>query len=116
MTYHAIGFGREGYVELSVVSSMEKADAIGHMADYFLAGLTFHPGKAYGDAVAGDKRAADGLAGAMAVDSLHKAPSGRGFLAGDRLVPVAGGVVAAIGALSLLVYVRRHLRREARRG
>jgi len=31
------------------------------------------------------------------------------------VVPVAGGIVAAIGALSLLFYIERHRRRDARR-
>jgi uncharacterized membrane-anchored protein len=47
ITLHAVGFGREAYVELTVVTSMHKTDQIGHMADDFLAGLNFHPGKAY---------------------------------------------------------------------
>jgi hypothetical protein len=31
-------------------------------------------------------------------------------------VPVAGSIVAGIGALSLVLYIQRHLRRESRRG
>jgi uncharacterized membrane-anchored protein len=116
VTYHAIGFGRDGYISLTVVSGMQTADEIGQMTQGFLDGLTFLPNKAYGDALPTDKRALDGLAGAMEVDTLHKAPSTVSLFASDTVVPLAGGVVAAIGALSLLVYIRRHLRREARRG
>jgi uncharacterized membrane-anchored protein len=116
VTYHAIGFGREGYVELSVVSSVQKAEVIGQMTDDFLTGLNFLPNKAYGDALPTDRRAAGGLAGAMGLASLHRADGGGGLLAGDRVVPVAGGIVAAIGALALIIYIQRQLRRDARRG
>jgi uncharacterized membrane-anchored protein len=115
ITYHAIGFGRDGYVELTIVTSTEKADEIGRMADNFLIGLNFQPGKAYTDTQPADKRAANGLAGAMGFDSLHKAPSNDNFFGSDRVVPVAGGIVAAIGAFSLLIYIQRHRRRESRR-
>ena len=115
-TYHAIGFGREGYVHLTIVTGVQKAEDIGRMADSFRLGLYFRPGKAYGDAVSTDRRAPDGLAGAMEIDSLHKARSDTRFWATDTVVPVAGGIVATIGALSLLIYIQRHLRRESRRG
>jgi uncharacterized membrane-anchored protein len=116
ITFHAIGFGREGYVELTVATSMQKAEEIGHMVDGFLLGLNFRPGKAYGDALPTDRRAPGGLAKAMGIGSLHRAEAGGNLMSGDTMVPVAGGIVAAIGALSLLLYIRRHLRREARRG
>lgn len=116
VTFHAIAFGREGYIELTVLTSVEKADEIGQMADNFLDGLNFRPGKAYGDALPADKRAPDGLAGAMGLDSLHKARTEFGFWASDTVIPVAGAIVAAIGALSLFIYIQRYLRREARRG
>jgi uncharacterized membrane-anchored protein len=115
VTYHAIGFGRTGYVEMTIVTSLEKAGEMGQMADDFLAGLNFRPGKAYGDALPADKRAPERLAGAMGLDSLHKATTGGSFWGSDVVVPVAGGVVAAIGALSLVIYIQRHLRRQARR-
>ena len=116
ITYHAIGFGREGYVELTVVTSMQTAETIGHMADDFLAGLNFRPGKAYGDALPTDKLATGGLAKVMEMDSLHKAETDSSFWGSDTVVPVAGGIVATIGALSLFIYIQRHLRRESRRG
>jgi uncharacterized membrane-anchored protein len=115
ITFHAIGFGREGYVELTVVTDMQKAEVIGQMVDDFLFGLNFQPGKSYVDVLPTDARAPAGLAGAMGLVSLHKAESGAGLLAGDTVVPAAGGIVAAVGALSLFIYIRRHLRREARR-
>jgi hypothetical protein len=40
----------------------------------------------------------------------------RSFWGADTVVPIAGGVVAGIGALSLLIYIQRYLRRYARRG
>lgn len=115
-TYHAVGFGREGYVHLTIVTGVQKADEIGRMADGFRLGLYFRPGKAYGDAVPADRRAPGGLAGVMDIDSLHKAHSDTGFWATDTVVPIAGGIVGTIGALSLLIYIQRHLRRESRRG
>ncbi len=115
VSYHAVGFGRDGYIELMVVSDTQKVTQISHMMELFLAGLNFRPGKAYDDAVPADKRAPAGLAGVVGADSLRKATENSSFLAGDRVVPVAGSIVAAIGGLSLLVYVRRHLRRQARR-
>jgi uncharacterized membrane-anchored protein len=116
VTFHAIGFGREGYIQFTVVTSVQKAEETAQMADDFLGGLNFRPGKAYGDAQPADRRAAAALAGAMGIDALQKAPAGGGLLASDRVVPVVGGIVATIGALSLLIYIRRHLRRQARRG
>jgi uncharacterized membrane-anchored protein len=116
VTYNAIGFGRNGYIQLTVVASMQKADVIGQMEDGFLDGLSFRPGKAYGDALPTDKRASDGLPRAMGIDTFHKAPVSGGLFGADMVVPLAGGAVATIGAVSLLIYIRRHLRREARRG
>ena len=115
ITVHAVGFGRDGYVEMTVVTSVQKADLIGQMADDFLGGLNFRPGKAYGDALPTDKRAQGGLARVMEMDSLHKADTESNFWGSDTVVPVAGGIVAAIGALSLLFYIERHRRRDARR-
>lgn len=115
VTYHAVGFGREGYVHLTVVSSVQKSDDIAQMADSFLLGLNFVPGKTYGDAVATDPRAPDGIAGVLGVESLHKARDGFSFWATDAMVPVVGGIVAGIGGISLLIYILKHLRRESRR-
>ncbi len=116
IAYHAVTFGREGYIDLTVLTSTQKADTIAHMGEGFLRGLSFRPGKAYGDALPTDKRAEEGLAAVMGIDSFHKARIGGGFLAGDRVFPVAGGIVAAVGGLSLFLYIRRHFRNEARRG
>jgi uncharacterized membrane-anchored protein len=116
ITFNAIGFGREGYVALCIITSVQKAADIGRMADFFLAGLSFRPGKAYGDTTAGDRRVPGGLAGAIGVDRLLKADLGISFWSSDRVFPVAGGIVAAIGALALFLHVQRTMRREARRG
>jgi uncharacterized membrane-anchored protein len=116
ITYHGIGFGREGYIEVTVVTGTEKAAEIGKMVGDFLQGLNFLPGKAYADMQPADRRAPAGLAGAMGLDSVHKAPSNDSFWGTDTVVPVVGGIVASIGALSLFIYIQRHLRREARRG
>ena len=53
--------------------SVQDAADVGQMFDLFLAGLGFRPGAAYGDVEAGDRRAPDGLAGALGMDALHKA-------------------------------------------
>ena len=116
ITYHAIGFGRAGYVELSIVTSLQKADAAAHMASNFLLGLSFLPEKAYGDIQPADRRAPGALAEAMGIDSLHKEYVEHSFWGADTVVPIAGGIVAGIGALSLLVFIQRHLRRYVRRG
>jgi uncharacterized membrane-anchored protein len=116
VTLHAIGFGRDGYIELSVAASVQKAEKIGRMADAFLSGLNFVSGKAYGDMQPTDRRASSGLAGAMGLDSLHRAETRTGFWASDIVVPLAGSVVAGIGTLALVLYIHRHMRREARRG
>ncbi len=115
ITYHAIGFGREGYVHLTINTSLQRAEAVSRMADNFLAGLNFRPGKAYGDATPADRRTAGGLAGVMELDSLHKAQTGSSVLASDTMVPMVGGIVAAIGALSLFLYIQRQIQRDARR-
>jgi uncharacterized membrane-anchored protein len=115
ITYHAIGFGRDGYVEVSVVTSVQGADEIGRMLDMFLAGLNFLPGKAYGDVQPADRRSPNGLAGAMGLDSLHAAALDTSFWASDMVVPVVGSAVAATGALGLLIYIYRHMRRLRRR-
>ncbi|HEY0418700.1 MAG TPA: DUF2167 domain-containing protein [Acetobacteraceae bacterium] len=115
ITYHAIGFGRNGYVELSVATSVQKADAIERTANSFLSGLNFVAGKAVADARPSDLRAPSGLAGAMGMAALHKAQAGGNFWGSDTMVPVIGSVVALIGALGLVVYVYRHMRRLRRR-
>jgi uncharacterized membrane-anchored protein len=114
-TYHAIGFGRDGYVELTVVTDVQKAAAIADMAEGFLSGLAFRPGKAYGDVVPTDGRAASGLAGAMGIDALHKATSSANFWSPDTVFPIVGGICAMIGGVSLFFYIQRNLRRESRR-
>ncbi len=114
-TFHAIGFGRDGYIELSVVTSVQKADEVDRFVAAFLSGLNFAPGKAFGDVQPSDKRSAAGLAGAMGVDSLHRAESDTSFWTSDSMVPVVGSVVAAIGALGLMISIYRHMRRLRRR-
>jgi uncharacterized membrane-anchored protein len=115
ITYRAIGFGRDGYVEISVVTSVQHADEIGRMVDMFLAGLNFVPGKAYGDFQPSDPRSKTGLAGAMGLDSLHTAEVDTSFWTSDTMVPVVGSAVAGIGALGLVIYIYRHMRRLRRR-
>jgi uncharacterized membrane-anchored protein len=115
ITYHAVGFGRDGYVEVSIVTSVQKADQIGRMADMFLSGLNFLPGKGYGDVQPSDRRSQSGLAGAMGLDSLHQMEVDVDFWASDMVVPVAGGTVAAIGSLALAISIYRHMRRLRRR-
>ncbi len=112
---HGLAFGRDGYIEVSMPSSVEDADFAGQTVDSFLLGVSFRPGKTYADYQAGDKRAPAGLAGAMGIDTLHKVRDRSSFWSSDVLIPAVGGLVAAIGALSLYIYIQRHLRRMARR-
>jgi uncharacterized membrane-anchored protein len=115
IVYQAISFGRDGYIQVSVVTSVQKADEIGRMMNIFLAGLNFLPGKAYGDVQPADPRSKTGLAGAMGIDSLHMVEIDTNFWASDLMVPVVGSGVAAIGALGLMIYIYRHKRRLRRR-
>ncbi len=116
ITFHGLAFGRDGYIEITVVTSVQQADSVGRMVDTFLSGVTFVRGKSFGDAQPGDPRAPGGLAAAMGIDALHKARDTGSFWSSDRIIPAAGGLVAAVGAISLLFYIQRHMRREARRG
>jgi hypothetical protein len=115
VTTHAIGFGREGYIELTAASSLQQSAAVGRLADAFLRGLHFLPGKRYADAQPTDKKAPEGLAGAMGIGQFHRRNSGQPFWASSSFVPTVGGVVAGIGALALLIYIQRTRRQEARR-
>jgi uncharacterized membrane-anchored protein len=115
IVYYGIGFGRDGYMEVSVVTSVQKADAIGRMVDEFLAGLNFVPAKAYGDVQPANPRSKTGLAGAMGIDSLHTAVVETNVWTSDQIVLIVGSGVAAIGALGLVIYIYRHKRRLRRR-
>jgi uncharacterized membrane-anchored protein len=112
---YGLAFGREGYIQVSIPSSVEDADYTEQMVDSFLLGVSFKPGKTYADYQSGDKRAQSGLAGAMGIDMLHKAQDRSSFWSSDVLIPAVGALVATIGAFSLFFYVQRHLRRMARR-
>ncbi len=114
--FDAIAFGADGYVQLSVSAPVEKADEVENLTRGFLAGVSFMRGDGYDDTVASTPRVENGLAKAMRMDSLHKAPVRLSKYFADDVIPVAGAIVAAIGALSLFIYFLRHMRREARRG
>ncbi len=116
VVYNAIVFGADGYVQLSVAASMERAGEVENITHGFLAGVSFKRGDDYTDGVAAAPGVENGLAKAMGLDSLHKAPVKLSSYFADDMIPVAGAIVAAIGALSLCIYVLRHMRREARRG
>jgi uncharacterized membrane-anchored protein len=115
VTVHAIGFGRDGYLQLSVVTSEQGAGSAQQMAAAFLNGLNFLPGKAYADITDKDRRASDGIAGAMGIVSLAKARSTDNFWTSDSAIPVLGGAVAAIGALALALRIHRQMKINARR-
>jgi uncharacterized membrane-anchored protein len=115
ITFNTIGFGRHGYIRLSLATSVQEAAEVGQMFDTFLAGLGFQAGTAYADVQPTDKRAPGGLAGALGMDSLHKARNPVSFWMSDTFIPIVGGIVALVGAFSLLIYVRRHTYRESRR-
>ena len=115
VTFHAIGFGREGYIHLSVVTSEQGASSVQRMTAAFLDGLNFGPGKAYSDVKSEDRRSPNGLEGAMGIISLAKARSSDSFWSSDRAIPVVGGAVAAIGALALVLNLYRQMRINSRR-
>ena len=114
--FNAVAFGRDGFIRLAVVGDVERAAKAEQMTSAFLDGLSFNPGHRYQDAVATTPHAENGLAKAMDLDSLGKAPVHVRSILSGRLVPVAGGVVAAIGAVSLCLFFLRYMRRETRRG
>lgn len=113
--YNAIAFGREGYLQLAVPASMERADTALPFIAAFLNGVVFLGGKGYADTEPTDPRAPDGLAGAMGLDWLRHTPPMDWLFASDLIIPVAGGL-AVIGSLCLFIYTLRYLRRAVRRG
>lgn len=115
VTFHAIGFGREGYIELSVVAGEQAAESVKAMMASFLKGLNFNPGKAYLDTQPTDRRSPDGLAGAMGIRTLVKADTGTSLWSSDKVMPIAGGSVASIGLLALIFNIHRQMRRNSRR-
>jgi uncharacterized membrane-anchored protein len=115
ITFNAVGFGRHGYISLSQATSVQEAADVGQTFDAFLAGLSFRTGAAYGDVQPTDTRAPKGLAGALGMDSLHEARDTISFWMSDAFIPTVGGAVTLVGALSLLIYVRRHTYKESRR-
>lgn len=114
ITWHAIGFGRDGYVHLTTVASLEKAETVRRDTEAFLIGLSFRPGKTYGDVVPADPRAPGGLAAAMEIDSLSKDRSEGIDLDIDTVLPIVGGIVGLIGAAGLLIYRRQQQRKRRR--
>jgi len=116
VAYNAIAFGREGYIQLSMTASVQKSEMLRYLTGAFLAGLTFAPGQAYADMTPPDARAPNGLAVAMGLDSLHRAPLFRNFSRADVIIPSVGSGVAAIAVLTLVIFRIRYARREARRG
>jgi uncharacterized membrane-anchored protein len=115
IVFYGLAFGRDGYLRVAITSSVEQADEVGQMVDAFLRGVAFRPGKTYIEYQHGDPRSPTGLAGAMGIDTLHKARDQSSFFASDVLIPTVGALVAGTGAISLFFYVQRHLRRMARR-
>jgi uncharacterized membrane-anchored protein len=115
VTYNAAVFGRNGYFRLSGTGALQdEADARAIIND-FLNGVTFRPGNAFEDVQPGDRRAANGLAAVLDVAALRKVSRSGRFLTADWLMPATAGLVAVIGALSLLLYIRRKMRLDARR-
>lgn len=115
VTYYAVGFGRHGYIQVSMTASFQDASEIGQLLDTFLIGLTFHPGDAYGDVQPADRRSPRGVGGVLDIDQLHRVRNTVGFWSSDLVLPYVGGAVALVGVLSLLIYLRLHLHRDAER-
>jgi len=115
ITYYAVGFGRHGYIQVSMAASLQDAPDIWQMFGTFLSGLAFRPGDAYGDVQPADRRSPAGVSGVLGIDQLHKDRNAESFWVSDLVIPYAGGVVAVVGAVSLLIYIRHHVRRESSR-
>jgi uncharacterized membrane-anchored protein len=115
IVFRGVIFGRDGYLQVAMTGSVEQADEVGNILESFLRGVTFRPGKTYIEYQSGDPRSPRGLAGAMGIDTLHKARDQGSFLSSDVVIAAVGALVAAIGGISLFFYVQRHLRRLARR-
>jgi uncharacterized membrane-anchored protein len=113
--FHGLAFGRDGYIELTANTSEESAATVGTVVDTFLLGVAFSPGKTYADFQKGDKMAPKGLAGAMGIDTLHKARDHGSVWSSDIMVAVVGGLMTLIGATALLISIQRYLRRRSRR-
>lgn len=114
--FNAVAFGRQGYIKLAVASSEQNAEPVKEMLTTFLGGLSFKPGKAYGDNLPGEPRSPEGLAGAMGIETLAKADTASsGGGSSDRLLPIVGGTVAVIGAFALFFNIHRQMRRNSRR-
>ncbi len=115
VTFHAIGFGRDGYIHLAVTTSEQQAEPTRQMVASFLAGLNFQPGNAYTDVQSADRRSPEGLAGAMGIEAFVKARPKTDLWSSDKVLPIAGGLVAAIGAVALAFNIARQMRRNSRR-
>lgn len=114
---HALAFGRQGYVELTFPTSVERADYYTMIADQFLSTLRYAGGAGYGDVTPSDKRAPNGLAGAIGAMSLHHyhPPNGGGAGMGDQTILIVGSglaVVALLGGLTIFVRYRRSITRR----
>lgn len=116
VVYHALAFGRDGFIQLAIAASLEQAEPVTRFTTAFLNGLTFQPSKRYQDVTPRDRPLQNGLAQAIGLDALHKAVNADNIWGSDVMIPAAGGLVAAIGVLSLVLYLVRHTRQEARRG
>jgi uncharacterized membrane-anchored protein len=115
VVFNGIAFGRDGYIQVAIPTSVEDAPEAERMVDLFLQGVSFQPGRTYQDFQVGDPIAPGGLAAAMGIDMLHKEQSHVSFWASDALIPVVGLVVATIGGIALLIQLSRYQRRRSRR-
>lgn len=114
VTYNGVAFGRDGYIRISLVSTVERARVAEAVITDFLHGITFNPGKGY-DVLAPKAREGNALARVMRMDDIHRAPIKLPSVFADKLVPLVGGGIALVAALALAIYGLRYRRREARR-
>ncbi|HVZ06933.1 MAG TPA: DUF2167 domain-containing protein [Rhodopila sp.] len=115
ITFNAVAFGRDGFIRVTVFANTEQSATAVAMLKVFLAGLTFNPGKGY-DALAAKTHDTKGLAEALRVNELHRAPIQVVPSAfADKVVPVVGAGIAAFALLVLAVWGYRYRRRNARR-
>jgi uncharacterized membrane-anchored protein len=112
--YNAIAFGRDGYIKVTLTSSLEKAKGVDALLTAFLAGLKFNAGKGL-DTLDKVTPVENLTAKAMHIDAFHRAPRQAPVVFADKWVPLVGAAIAVVAGSTLAWYAFRYRRRDARR-